>query len=59
MRGTQHTFAVIAEAHLGLSKTNCILSLTNAIVLLKLCLVETLAGKVDLDGLDTNVLGAG
>jgi hypothetical protein len=42
MSGTQHTFAVIAEAHLGLSKTNCVLPLTNAIMLFKICLVETL-----------------
>jgi len=36
------TFPVIAEAHLGLAKTNCVLPLTDAIELLELALVDTL-----------------
>jgi len=36
------TFPVVTEAHLGLSKTNGIFSLTDAIELLQLGLVNTL-----------------
>jgi len=81
-----HTFSVIAEAHLGLAKTYCVLALADAIELLKLGLVNALeshnvsaalpptlcrgaqvgrvsratylAGEVDLNGLDADVLGA-
>jgi hypothetical protein len=37
-----HTLAIITEAHLGLAKTNGVLSSTDAIVLLKLDLVDAL-----------------
>ena len=80
------TFSIITKAHLGLSKTNCVLPLTNAIEFLKLGLVDTLlyqsgqntfapilkqrctpeglgiaylAGEIDFDGLDANILRAG
>lgn len=36
------TFSIIAEAHLSLSKTNCVFPLTNAIELLELGLVNAL-----------------
>jgi hypothetical protein len=36
------TFPVITEAHLGLSKTNCVFPLANAIELLKLGLGNAL-----------------
>lgn len=71
------TFAVIAEAHPGLPETNGILSLTDAIEFLELCLfhalqdwnqlstgdcpreAQYLAGEVDFQGLDTDILRAG
>jgi hypothetical protein len=41
--GRSHlTFSVIAETHFGLSKTNCVFPLTNAIELLELCLINAL-----------------
>ena len=36
------TFSIIAEAHFGLSETNCVFSLANAIKLFQLSLVDTL-----------------
>lgn len=39
-----HTFSVVAEGHLGLTKTNCVLSGAGAIVLLELSLVDILHG---------------
>jgi hypothetical protein len=36
------TFPIIAKAHLSLSKANCVFSLTDAIKLLQLCLIDTL-----------------
>jgi hypothetical protein len=36
------TFPVVAEAHLGLAKTNCVFALADAIELLKLCLIDAL-----------------
>jgi hypothetical protein len=38
----QHTFPIIAEAHLGLAKTNGVFALTNAIELFQVLLVDTL-----------------
>lgn len=38
----KHTLAVITEAHLRLSQTNCVFSFTHAIELLQLRLVDTL-----------------
>jgi hypothetical protein len=40
--GEEHTLTVITEAHLCLSQTNCVLSLTHSIELLQLSLVDTL-----------------
>jgi hypothetical protein len=40
------TFPIITEAHLGLSKTNCVFSLANAIEFLELCLVDALWRRV-------------
>jgi hypothetical protein len=37
-----HTLTVVAEAHLGLAEANSVLASTDAIVLLKLGLVDTL-----------------
>lgn len=36
------TFSIIAEAHFGLSKTDCVFPLANAIELFQLSLVDTL-----------------
>ena len=36
------TLSVVAEAHLGLAETNCILPLANAIEFLEFCLVDAL-----------------
>lgn len=41
------TFSVIAEAHLGLSKTNCVFPLTNAIELFQLDLVDALPNNMN------------
>jgi hypothetical protein len=41
-REMRHTLAVITEAHLGLTKTYCVLSFTDAIELLQLSLVDAL-----------------
>lgn len=44
----QHTFAVVAERHLGLAEANCVLALRDAIELLKLGLVDALKrGKLE------------
>jgi hypothetical protein len=40
------TLSVITEAHLGLAKADCVLSLANAIELLELGLVNALKMKV-------------
>ena len=40
------TLSVITEAHLGLAKADCVLSLANAIELLKLGLVNALKTNV-------------
>jgi hypothetical protein len=50
---------IVAEAHLGLAKTNGVLSGANAIELLELNLINILAGEVKLNGLDANVLRTG
>jgi len=44
----KRTFTVIAEAHLGLSKANCVFSRTYAIELLKLGLVDTLYMQISI-----------
>lgn len=47
---------VVAEAHLGLAKTNGVLSGANAIELLELNLINILTRDIKLNGLDANVL---
>lgn len=37
-----HTFSVVTEAHLGLTKTNCVFASANAIELLEFCLIDAL-----------------
>jgi hypothetical protein len=37
-----HTFAIIAEAHLGLAEANGVFALTNAIEFLQLSLIDAL-----------------
>lgn len=80
--GDIFTFSIVAEAHLGLPKTNGVFSLRNSIEFLQLGLINTLshdrllanaqhtiwefrgnsasylAGEIDLDGLDANILRA-
>lgn len=51
-------FAVVAEAHLGLAEANGVFALGHAIKLLELCLVDTLRGEVDINGLDPDIGGA-
>lgn len=52
-----NVLSVVDKGHVGLSKTNGVLASSDSVVLLKLGLVDDSRGHVDLESLDSNVLG--
>jgi len=52
-----YVLAVVAEGHFGLAQADGVFALGHAIEFLELGLVDALAWKVKLDGLDADILG--